>query len=75
VNGTIVLTKELDFEKQTMYTLTVFAVVSVKEASPGGTFLSYSRILVIRASFVETVEQREFGVGKTVHNWRMIGQK
>jgi hypothetical protein len=31
VNGTIVLSKELDFEKQSMYMLTVFAVVGVQE--------------------------------------------
>ena len=28
VNGTIILNTELDFERQSMYTLTVFAVVS-----------------------------------------------
>ena len=31
VNGTIVLTKELDFEKQSMYTLTVFAMVGERD--------------------------------------------
>ena len=82
VNGTIVLAKELDFEKQSMYTLTVFAMVSVRDytglklCSLPTTYINVTLpYLSQRNLIVKTETQREVKIAETVHNYWNVGQK